>query len=145
MSNESQRQMRIVIAAPIAKATAIATWLNNNIGPETVPPTLGTGVSETGKSPPTYAICSMSVSLEHARQIANRLLNLGSQIQVTKGTWDGLAKDGKRAFLNNRRDAIFTNFGIFVDISDNLGKWFSATELFEALKAKGVSLQVIDE
>lgn len=114
---------RLIIVAPSPKAVVIATWMNANLGLDTVPAGLGPGLSTTGSAPVTYNWCCIALDDSQAKAVLARLCTLAGVAQPTAAQWNNATNAQRRTWWNSVRSTVWTNYGVWVQLADNGGQW----------------------
>lgn len=128
---------RLLVAAAVANGrhTAVATWLNTNLGANTVPADLGPGLSATGLAPPAYHWCNVALTTPQAKAVLSRLCTLAGVATPTAAQWDDATPAQRRTWWDNVRGAVWTNFNVWCQLAANDGAWDDPDAL---LAARGV-------
>lgn len=123
----SAYQFRMVILAPDgAKANGVASWMNTNLGANTVPADLGPGLSPTGNSPATFRWCSIGLTDDQARLTLARVCDLAGVPKPTLAQWQGWTRAEKVGWLKSVQAALWTGWQIGILLSLNDGVWDDA-------------------
>ncbi len=136
MTRRTAYEHRLTLIIPIAQAVTVATWINTNLAPDTVPTNLGPALSDDGGKTATHRWCSVALPDEFTRVVLNRLCDLASVTKPTAAQWRNRTRAQKRTWLRGVQQNIRDGFGVYVTLSDNEGVWDSPDE---ALAAMGLS------
>jgi hypothetical protein len=144
---ESTYQFRLTVLAANARAQTIATWLNNNLGANSVLTNLGAnrGFSATGDTPATHRGCTLAMTFEQALLTLNFISQQAGLATVTQEQWNAATKQQKQAFVDSRQEAIWDNFAVYFDFSSNQQSWRTRSEAIAFLQSKGVTLLPVGE
>lgn len=131
---------RIIIVAPVASANTVATWLNNNVGPDAVPADLGPGLNATGLQADavTHRWCNGCFTDIQCRAILGRMCTLASVTPLTLAQWNAATGQQKRSWLAGVRAAVLSGSGIYVTLADNEGVWDDPTAVLAARGLKTI-------
>lgn len=114
---------RLIILAPTAKAVVVATWMNANLGVNTVPVDLGPGLSADGTGIPTHNWCCIALDDAQAKAVLTRLCTLAGVAQPTPAQWNNATNAQRRTWWQSVRSGVWTNFTVWVQLADNGGQW----------------------
>ena len=129
-------QYRLHAIIPAARVAAVNTWIKANLNPEGGD-WLTPSLSATGNAPYTYAHCSAALTVPEIKLI---LTALAAQAGRTlPADWDSRTRAQRKAWLVSARNAIDSNSGIYLTLSDNDGEW---DRVETALSRKGLQTAV---
>lgn len=114
---------RLILIIPADRAAAVATWMNGNLGANTVPADLGPALSADGGATTTHRWCSIALQDGDGRALLNRICTLAGVATPTLTQWRNSTRAQKRTWLAGVRDTIRTNYGAWLALSDNAGAW----------------------
>lgn len=137
----TQHLHRLIVIAAANRVNGVASWLNANLGADTVPGDLGPPLNASGSAglPVTHRWASIALRDGEARDVLRRLCQLGGQGQPNLATWAGWTRAQKRTWAAGVRTAVWTSYGVWCNLSDNDGVWDAPAA---ALSACG--LQVVE-
>jgi hypothetical protein len=130
----TNHEHRILLIVPLNRVAAVVSWLVANVDP-TCPANLGPGLCAAGDATKTvtHRWQSAAWSDPDARQLLGRLCQLASITPPTLQTWNGWTGAQKRSWLASVRNAIRTNYGVYIQLSDGPGAWDDPTAALAAL------------
>lgn len=133
---------RLSLIVPVAKVPVVAAWLNGNISPDAVPSNLGPPLNATGLAtdPVTHRWLSAAFTDPECKAIIAKLCQLAAVTPPTGIQWAGWSGQQKRAWLLTVQTAMRTNYGIWVSLSDNVGRWDSADDVLQTMNLKRVAI-----
>ena len=129
-------QYRLYAIVPAARVATVNTWVRNNLDP-TGGNWLSLNLSADGTAPYTHAHFSAALAVPEIKLI---LTALAAQAGRTlPADWDARTRAQRKAWLVSARNAIDSNSGIYLTLSDNDGEW-EAPEM--ALAHKGLQTAI---
>lgn len=118
-------QHRLTIICPAAKVPSVVTWINTNIGPNTVPPDLGPGLNATGidTDPITHRWCCGSFTAPQCKEIFAKLCQVASVPPPKSSDWDNATQSEKITVVNNLKKSLKSGAGLYVGLAENRKNW----------------------
>jgi hypothetical protein len=117
---------RLIVICPAARFASVGTWWQNNIDAadnlSTWPSLNPTGLPT---DPETHRWCSTALTEAQCRAVLVQVCNLAVVTPPTLATWNGWTRAEKQSWLVSTRAQLFTNTGIWLDLSDGDGIWNS--------------------
>jgi hypothetical protein len=117
---------RLLIICPIgAKLAAVVKWFQNNIDPNAVDVNLGPALYTLGDATktPTFRWCCGCFNDVECKAILVKLCQLAAVAVPTAAQWNNATPTQRRNWWNSVRNNIWTNYGVWCQMADNLGNW----------------------
>lgn len=128
---------RLIVVCPASRYGTLGTWWKANMDPADDvsgwPKLNPSGLSTDAE---THRWCSTALNEAQLRLIIVRVCNLAGVAVPTATQWNSWTRAEKRAWLASTRNQLYTNTGIWLDLSDGDGAWNEPESVLTALGLK---------
>lgn len=133
----TQFVFRLVVVCPAARLAALGAWWSANVdGADDLTTWPSLNASGDPAQAETHRWCSVALTDALLRGVIVRVCQLAAVTPPTAGTWNGWTRAQKKSWLTATRSQLFTNTGIWLDLSDNDGAWTDPGAVLAALSLK---------
>ncbi len=135
-------QHRLLIICPAAKQPAVASWIDANISVPGCTACVGStwpGLNASGLAtdPATYYWTSVALVDGHCKAITAKVYQLAGGTPPSSGTWNGWSQAQKIAWLQSVQANIWSSYGVWLELCDNVSVW---TDAIAVATAKGLKV-----